>query len=74
MARTPLDPEPLKAVQRRYRSHTKALDRAKQTRAELQSAIRAARAEGHSLQSIGDRMGVTAQRVDAILKATTKTD
>lgn len=64
-----LSAETLKAVVRRHRSHNRALEKASATRSELREAIEQARKDGHSLQAIGDKIGVTAQRVDAILKA-----
>lgn len=64
-----LSPETLKAITQKARKHQRDLARAEASKLELHGAIAIARADGHSLQSIGDRLGVSAQRVDQILRA-----
>jgi DNA-directed RNA polymerase sigma subunit (sigma70/sigma32) len=60
--------ETLKAVRLRNRQHIRARERERQALSALREAIVAARADGHTLVSIGNILGVSAQRVEQIAK------
>ena len=60
-----LSPDSLKAVTLKARKHQRALERAEAARRELHTAVAVAREDGHSLQAIGDRLGVSAHRIEA---------
>jgi DNA-directed RNA polymerase sigma subunit (sigma70/sigma32) len=65
----PSNSEALKMIRQRYRKTVRSEQRLRADRAALRQAITAARAEGYTLQSIGDQMGVSPQRVGQILDA-----
>ena len=68
MVEATLSAETLKAVRMRNRTYLRARERERLMRHELQRAVRVAREDGHTLQAIGDQLGVSPQRVDQIIR------
>jgi DNA-directed RNA polymerase sigma subunit (sigma70/sigma32) len=64
-----LSPEPLKNIRKRRKSMERAIERLRVEREEFRLALIAAREDGHSLASIGEQFGVSAQRVDQLIRA-----
>lgn len=64
-----LSAETLKIVRKRNTSLQRIRDRERAARDELRRALVAAREDGHSLASIGEQLGVSAQRVDQLIRA-----
>ena len=64
-----LSGETLKVVRKRNQSLQRIRERERTARTELRDALIAARADGHSLASIGEQLGVSAQRVDQLIRA-----
>jgi hypothetical protein len=68
MGATMADSTALRSVRRRHDALTRARARERQAGAELNAAIVAARAQGATLKSIGDILGLTPQRIEQMAK------
>lgn len=64
-----LSADSLKACRKENASLQRIRERERVQRTKLRRALIAAREDGHSLASIGDQLGVSAQRVDQLIRA-----
>lgn len=64
-----LSSDSLKACRKENQSLQRIRDKERAQRAKLREAIIAARADGHALATIGEQLGVSAQRVDQLIRS-----